>query len=791
MKLAWFMIVIILSMVLCAEEWIVKQDGTGDYSSIQAAIDNAVEGDEILVYPGRYYENINPQGKCDLSIYSLEYTTGNEAYIDSTIIDGTENGACINLINGEQNWIIRGFSITGGSGYSSLYSSSSIGGGVAIHLCTLSLINCEIYGNYAFEGGAINTDQSDLYLSGVSIHDNIAYEFGGGIIFNAALIPGAPVYEIEFDTENRCSIYHNYGPVCQDLFLQRTEDAEVYLDSVSVADPGNYFIYCRNGTYSLDYLNTVETEMDADLYVAPGGDDDNSGLTDTDPWKTIHKALYRIKSNPNYPNTVHLDEGVYRYSEGQSPYPLCVKSYVTLHGAGSGETILDCENDDIMQITIEEQGSNVEISGLTIENYYSNFVSPIESMWSNEISFYNLEFYNNQTERLAFAPISTFNFYSPTNLIMDNIYIHECSSDIGAGMNIDNIIGGTFTNITIEDCYSYGDDDVRALMRIVVYDGDVFMENITIRNNVLDTNCDFDWRNCLAINVFPWDYECGTITLSNSLIADNTCIGEYDKAINFLASGTELNMINNTIINNTSNFYSTGVAAPLINYYNNISRNEDGWTDIELWVSYQNGDYPEIIPSEINIGCNNIEDSDSAICNFNNVSTINWLEGNIDENPDFDETSEWDYSLLADSPCTDSGTEIITGNYQFPVSDLAGNQRIWGACIDMGCLEYQLSGYSENEIITAKRSLFNYPNPFNPSTTIEYAIKEACQVELSVYNIKGQLVKHLVDELREPGYYQTFWDGKDKQGSVCASGIYFSQMKAGKEVIRDRMLLVK
>jgi Peptidase family C25/Propeptide_C25/FlgD Ig-like domain len=97
----------------------------------------------------------------------------------------------------------------------------------------------------------------------------------------------------------------------------------------------------------------------------------------------------------------------------------------------------------------------------------------------------------------------------------------------------------------------------------------------------------------------------------------------------------------------------------------------------------------------------------------------------------------------------------------------------------------------ENMPIPVELSLTNYPNPFNPSTTIEYAIKEACQVELSVYNIKGQLVKRLVDESLEPGYYQTFWDGKDKQGSVCASGIYFSQMKAGKEVIRDRMMLIK
>jgi len=790
MKLTLIILLIIPIQLYCII-WTVDDSGGGNWLQIQEAIDNAEEGDDILVYPGRFYENINPEGKSDLSIYSLEYTTGDDSYISSTIIDGNENGACFLLINEEQNWLIRGFSITGGSGYNPP-NNYSAGGAISIYLVSLTIINCNIYNNYAHEGGAILTDNSDLNLSGVSIHDNIAYEFGGGLIFNAAIIPGAPVYEVEFDPDNRCSIYHNYGPVCQDLFLQRTEDAEVYLDTVSVADPGNYFIYCRNGTYSLDYLNTVETEIDADLYVAPWGNDDNSGLTVSEPWKTIHKALYKINSNPESPRTVQLDEGIYRYSEGQSPYPLCVKSYVTLQGAGSGGTILDCEGDDIMQITIEELGNNVEISGLTIENYYSNFISPIESMWSNEISFYNLEFYNNQTERLAFAPISTFNFYCPTNLIMDNIYIHECSSDNGAGMNIERVIDGTFTNITIEDCYSYGDDDVRALMRIVVYDGDVFMENITIRNNVLHTNCDFDWRNCLAINVFPWDYECGTITLSNSLIADNICIGQYDKYINFLASGTELNLINNTFINNTSNYYSTGVAAPEINYFNNISRNEDGWTDLELMVSYQNGDYPEIIPSEINIGCNNIEEGSSAVGNYNNISTINWLEGNIDEIPEFDENSGWGYSLLPVSPCADSGTEIITGNYQFPLNDLAGNQRVWGACIDMGCLEYQLSGNDENEIITHNNKLFNYPNPFNPETRINFELEQDAKVKLEIYNMKGQKIITLVNENLTAGYHSQTWHGNDEKGNKVTSGVYLYRLKVDNKTCGiQRMLLLK
>jgi hypothetical protein len=781
------LIVLLIPISLYSDLLTVSLDGSGDYTSIQSAIDFASEGDEILVFPGRYYENINPMGKSNLSVYSLEYTTGDDDYIATTIIDGNQNGACFTIRNGEQNWLIRGFSITGGSGYIPPNKCVGAGGAIHIYLTSLFIYNCNIYNNYAHEGGAIFTSNSYLNLSGVSIHDNFAYEFGGGLIFNAALIPGVPVFEIVFDPDNRCSIYHNYGPVCQDLFLQRTEDAEVYLDTVTVAEPGNSFIFCRDGTYTLDYQNYLETEIDADIYVAPWGDDNDNGLSASTPWQTIHKALYMIKSNPENPKTVHLAEGTYRYSEGQSPYPLVVKSYVTLQGAGSGETVLDCEGDDIINFTLEEQGCYIEISGLTIKNFYSNFVSPLGSCYVNNIDLFDLEFYNNQVEQLAFNPIAAIKFYCPTDLYMENIYIHNCSSDNCAGMNIDNIINGTFRNIVIENCFSYGNDDVRALMRIVVYDGDVLLENIRITDNILHTNCDFNWRNCLALNIFPWSYISGTITLSNSLIANNTCIGEYDRYINFLASGSELNLINNTFIDNTSNYYTTGVAAPVINYYNNISRNEDGWTDLELMVSYQNGLYPEIIPSEINIGCNNIEDGTSGVGNYNNVSTINWLEGNIDEYPDFDETADWEYSLLPSSPCVNTGTENITGSYEFPLTDLAGNQRVWGDCIDMGCYECQIVEIDEFVIQNSKLKIQNYPNPFNPSTTIFFSTNEDTEnAEISIYNIKGQLVRSFKIQNSKFKISQVVWDGNDENGKRVSSGVYFYQLN-----LDDRKATVK
>ncbi|OGG47088.1 MAG: hypothetical protein A3F84_14020 [Candidatus Handelsmanbacteria bacterium RIFCSPLOWO2_12_FULL_64_10] len=85
----------------------------------------------------------------------------------------------------------------------------------------------------------------------------------------------------------------------------------------------------------------------------------------------------------------------------------------------------------------------------------------------------------------------------------------------------------------------------------------------------------------------------------------------------------------------------------------------------------------------------------------------------------------------------------------------------------------------------------NYPNPFNPATTIRYAIPQAERVTLRVYNLLGQQVASLVDARQEAGFYAIQWDGKDAQGRRAASGVYFYRMQAGKFVRTEKMLLLK
>ena len=83
------------------------------------------------------------------------------------------------------------------------------------------------------------------------------------------------------------------------------------------------------------------------------------------------------------------------------------------------------------------------------------------------------------------------------------------------------------------------------------------------------------------------------------------------------------------------------------------------------------------------------------------------------------------------------------------------------------------------------------PNPFNPSTSIDYEIPAPCMVTVSVYSLDGRRVAVLVDDAMPAGRFTTSWDGRDLQGRQVAAGVYFYRLKAGEMVLTKRMLLLK
>lgn len=85
----------------------------------------------------------------------------------------------------------------------------------------------------------------------------------------------------------------------------------------------------------------------------------------------------------------------------------------------------------------------------------------------------------------------------------------------------------------------------------------------------------------------------------------------------------------------------------------------------------------------------------------------------------------------------------------------------------------------------------NYPNPFNPTTTVKFSMEESANVSIDIYNIKGRKVKTLVNDIQSAGSHTEIWNGTNDSGEVVGSGIYFMKMKAGNVESTKKMVLMK
>lgn len=119
---------------------------------------------------------------------------------------------------------------------------------------------------------------------------------------------------------------------------------------------------------------------------------------------------------------------------------------------------------------------------------------------------------------------------------------------------------------------------------------------------------------------------------------------------------------------------------------------------------------------------------------------------------------------------------VVTDNYV----------EIWGDGTTVG-ISGGSPSYSPQDYTLSQ----NYPNPFNPSTKIEYAVQQAGHVTIKVFNLRGELVKTLVDQDRPSGEYSAVWDGKNDIGNSVASGQYFYQLSVGDFVTSKKLLLLK
>ena len=100
---------------------------------------------------------------------------------------------------------------------------------------------------------------------------------------------------------------------------------------------------------------------------------------------------------------------------------------------------------------------------------------------------------------------------------------------------------------------------------------------------------------------------------------------------------------------------------------------------------------------------------------------------------------------------------------------------------------------SDDIIENYEFALYNaYPNPFNPTTTIEFEVPYSMDIILNIYDISGRLVKTLVDDIKYPGLYSAVWDGTDQYGNNVANGLYVYKLMSNQNIsISNKMILIK
>ena len=130
-------------------------------------------------------------------------------------------------------------------------------------------------------------------------------------------------------------------------------------------------------------------------------------------------------------------------------------------------------------------------------------------------------------------------------------------------------------------------------------------------------------------------------------------------------------------------------------------------------------------------------------------------------------------------------------DYKLPIGEIAwglfkGNERRTGNYDDMLSID-------KNEQIApfVAKLNGNYPNPFNPETTISFSLGNASKVDLDIYNIRGQLVRNLLDTEMMAGEHTVVWNGTDSNGAKVGSGVYFYAFRAGEHIETRRMMLLK
>jgi len=759
-------ILLFVSHSLFSQIITVKQDGTGDFTTIQEGINASIDGDTVLVYPGTYYENIAYNGK-EITLASLYLTTKDKIYINNTIIDGNQNGSCVRIMSGEdESTVLCGFTIQNGNGY----SVKKKGGGIYINNSNPVITDCLITNNNAIYGGGIYCKYSNIVLSNNTISYNYANGGGGGII----LVIDAMIH---FDSIKKNNIYLNHSGFGCDIKTNELCPMDIVLDTFTVLNPDFYFIASNDNlgfpvnNVIIDIEHAKIEPINANLFVNPNGENSNNGLTPYEPLKTIAFAYKKIKPDSINNNSIYLADGIYSPSTNCEKFAINMRSYVSLLGYDMENTIINAE-ETAYHIRSNNLNNSFSVENITFINghglgTYTDYGSVFLN-FNNNITFKNVEIIDNIGFHGAFQSLHT------DSILLDNV---DILNNIGGGICLSNSFE-PFKSCELRNCiikgnypgdfqgYIEGGGGLSVVSNFSppnLFYGKII--NVEIIENI--NQPDPLWGTGLGVGLIL--YGQVLVDYINGTISNNILRGESGAAVQ-LDDGAELNIYNSIIYGDSLYELSLGSGSG---------------------SSY---------PVTANVLYSNVEGGEQGVKIWQSNHTLNWLDGNINEDPLWDTASAFPYSLQQDSPCINAGTPmykagmeppfifgtddtsyyLVTSNYNdtilLPSTDLAGKPRISGGRIDMGAYEFDTTaGINDlNLQNTDDNKIIVYPNPFYYHTFITFKLLHGGNVKVIIYDINGKKVKSLMNAKVSKGEFTMTWEGNNDQNQIVRQGTYIA-----------------
>ncbi|MBT5759742.1 MAG: T9SS type A sorting domain-containing protein [Candidatus Marinimicrobia bacterium] len=657
------------------------------------------------------------------------------------------------VLKDDANLIATRLNVTGNS-------ADGLGGGLYVNNANPVITFTLIANNSSSSGaGAYFRNSSTAILTNITLVNNLAELYGNGIYMRDgsevsllnSIVWGNGNPQIYFRTEGaEVELNVDYSDIENgQAGIDENDNGNVNWGNENI-DSEPYFCNDPGGVYTLrENSPCVDSGFDGlhmgcylsgcgpvnigpIWYVDQYGNDTNDGSPET-PFETIERAISAAMNG----DTIRLNPGPYYESLDFSNKEIVLESRA-----------FELNNSDLILNTYFTPGSmggsclvlngssndNAIIRGIAFRDGATPNGGGLHiSNCSPTISDIIVE--NNTAE------VGGGIYLSESDAILMNITIRENGANTGAGIYV---VGGSpiisnasiYENIAYWGSGVYSENSDLTIINSIIKENVAFIEggglyqlggNGTIQWTLFEYNHGYDFGGAIVVNQATLGLDQTTFT--ENISGEGSVMTLYSSAIE----------VKNSIFwnNDGRSFYSS---------------ESSGMSSME--ISYSDLDGGEDI--------------------FSEFSTILFSAGDgiHNEDPAFCDPESYDYSLSDYSNCrlySDSGGLI--------------------GAINLPC---NIMVLVDNEIYPVKISLFqNFPNPFNPITTIQYVLQSDDWYSLRVFNMKGQLVNTLKNELGSSGNHSVLWDARDSQGSVVPSGIYIYQLVTDNIIINQKMILLK